>query len=892
MDVDELRRLRSERPLEALLAAVSILEVAKTGAAAATEAAQSVWQEHFVGQYADDNRDQNVAAMLLWDAARQAVDNCATNPALLEGYWRALDGAESVCAAYLPQFYARHYADHGMPAVQATRLMTAAFAIARFAPLLATRGVRPDSEFRQLDVALAGFSSFWAGDQVDLLVPNAGTLSLSLEDVDQQLAEYKVASEAHRQSLQVGRAMVRYGLRWLLNASVDQHRLWRTTILFALESGAEDSGTSAMLEIRRQPWSNPDGVFFVDPVSLGVMVLDDGWRSSFDRAYRVATTFLAQDQRHGIGDVVWRIAFRGQEWRRLGEIDLRQPLLVGASGSGAAVVSLVALGRDLPLHLRVAVTAEVDDDGRLNDVGGKFAKFGGDWAGARVGWLHAVLIGKQKSLSSGDLDLWRASAAKNNLELDVVGTVPDALDRMTTTKRAPLVSPFAPPGRLNELQVIARKRMRLDHYRRFAAQVCKYMVDLTRCAFQIWDADGVPITDRFKPHRICGWLLPSTRFGGLCQADDQRAINEVLTTCRPHRYKCWADFWCFMVPIELNSTAVGLISVGEFFITERRLSSEGQQACKDLGYGHSLPGEEGEVRKLTMEEVESLELTVQFLARIIADMLADRQYEQNCHEYIESLVQAAKTSLSSDENGIALAYGFILSVYGFFMSQVMSVSPLEQQLKLAHLVSPLLELQPLLSRIPDESARRRAQSLVEECATRVRTEVTDSRGQDAFWFGAPRKERVKLAECVDQVIDEFRAQIGPGEFISQIRARTTLIAIKSDLEQILRNLVHNAIKACETQVEICISVDDQEDALVLRVRDNGCGMSEPEWEHVFAQGIPGENFRRLGRAGEGRGLRNALELAERNWGDLVIEDSGKHGTTIKLTFSKLHTIGE
>lgn len=880
MEAKALRQLRSEQPLEALAEAVATLEAAQSGNAQALELAEAVWLDHFVGLYSDDK--PGAPALLVWDAVRHVIKDCRTRQVATDKkWWGMLERAESACKAYLTVFYERLHAGSKLHTFPAGHLLSAAFALARAASLWATQpqGLPAAEVQKQLTQAMADYATFWQGEAIGLRLGTTfspSTLSESpIEAAERYLACHVAAMKPHEQSLQIGRAMVRYALRWLLNVPQDLNDVRQTIVLFAAEGGSFGYGTSGVLEVKPQRWGQPGGAFFVNPVFLGMTLLDDTWRLSFDRAYRAAKSLVPADEWNDTGDVAWRIIFSESELRRPGDVDLRQPLVGGPSASGAAAVSLAMLWTHRPMRIEVCLTAEVDENGNLHDVGGKFAKLGGQWAGAtELSLLHFVLIGKPEQSEVSDL-VWDALVKKANLRLDYVETVEGAIELMSAATPCQIDSPIC----LTTVQKIAKRRMWLDHFRSFAGTVCQHMQELTGCAFQVWDPNGRGITKRFKPHQICEWFYESLPVGERCSQDDKKAVERVLRTCKAFQYDCWAGFTCFMVPIELNSTAVGVISTGEFFLTDDSLTSAGRRACDQMGYDAEMRLELKKVRRLNVDQVASLKRTVRFLAGIIADMLADRLHEMNCDEYFESLVKRAEEDLSQNRYGILLAPRIIWSAYGSFMSQVMSVSQWEQELKLNHFLSPLHDLTSLLEGLPDEPNREHAHALIQECSTRVRTSLTRSDGIGGLWLEGARKVPVKLAECAEQVIEEFRAQLRPGEIKISISSRIELVAIRSHLEWILRNLVDNAIKSSESPRLISISAEDCGDELVVRVSHNGRGMTMAEWECII-QG--------LGPC-DGKELRVVKELAERNWGDMERESIDEQGSTIKITFTRLRT---
>jgi signal transduction histidine kinase len=106
------------------------------------------------------------------------------------------------------------------------------------------------------------------------------------------------------------------------------------------------------------------------------------------------------------------------------------------------------------------------------------------------------------------------------------------------------------------------------------------------------------------------------------------------------------------------------------------------------------------------------------------------------------------------------------------------------------------------------------------------------------------------------------------------------------LEQIVSNLIDNAIKYLRRDVpgQIAIGAEETPTAYRISIADNGRGIDPKDRERVF------ELFRRAGaldRPGEGIGLAHARGLARRIGGTLSIADNPTGGTIFTLSLSKL-----
>lgn len=107
-----------------------------------------------------------------------------------------------------------------------------------------------------------------------------------------------------------------------------------------------------------------------------------------------------------------------------------------------------------------------------------------------------------------------------------------------------------------------------------------------------------------------------------------------------------------------------------------------------------------------------------------------------------------------------------------------------------------------------------------------------------------------------------------------------LKAYRLDLEQLLKQLLYNAVEATESveRPDIEVRLSDRGDWLQVEVRDNGGGIPEEIQERVFE---PFFTTKPVGR-GLGLGLSVASQIARLHNGSLVLESSSPRGSSFVL----------
>jgi len=148
----------------------------------------------------------------------------------------------------------------------------------------------------------------------------------------------------------------------------------------------------------------------------------------------------------------------------------------------------------------------------------------------------------------------------------------------------------------------------------------------------------------------------------------------------------------------------------------------------------------------------------------------------------------------------------------------------------------------------------------------------------------------KVDALLDQAISNMQLMIN--ESGANIM-RTVMPEIACDsvhIVQVFQNLISNAIKFRSEQApEIRISAEKTDSAWVFSISDNGMGIPQDQYEHIF------EIFQRLqlhdDYPGTGIGLAICKKIVERHDGRIWVESVPGQGSTFRFTISELLQIG-
>ena len=102
------------------------------------------------------------------------------------------------------------------------------------------------------------------------------------------------------------------------------------------------------------------------------------------------------------------------------------------------------------------------------------------------------------------------------------------------------------------------------------------------------------------------------------------------------------------------------------------------------------------------------------------------------------------------------------------------------------------------------------------------------------------------------------------------------------IEQLMTNLIANAIKYTPRDGEVRISTKAQGDQVLMTVKDNGIGISAEDLPHIFEEFYRGENARKCTEQGTGLGLSIVKSIADMHGAQISVESETGRGTTFRV----------
>jgi signal transduction histidine kinase len=160
-------------------------------------------------------------------------------------------------------------------------------------------------------------------------------------------------------------------------------------------------------------------------------------------------------------------------------------------------------------------------------------------------------------------------------------------------------------------------------------------------------------------------------------------------------------------------------------------------------------------------------------------------------------------------------------------------------------------------------------------------EVALARGRLAEWRPEAKLAALELASLLREVLEESGGMRPERRIDAEITEGSwELCGDRQLLKTAILNLLDNAIKYSPPDTSIQLSLTGEEDAAVIRIRDQGQGIPESELEKVFDKYYRGS--RSSGSSGAGIGLYLVRRIIEQHHGSVSLAGGETGGITAKV----------
>ena len=153
-----------------------------------------------------------------------------------------------------------------------------------------------------------------------------------------------------------------------------------------------------------------------------------------------------------------------------------------------------------------------------------------------------------------------------------------------------------------------------------------------------------------------------------------------------------------------------------------------------------------------------------------------------------------------------------------------------------------------------------------------------------------KQETLDVNTFVSSILDEFQLQLKTKEqklLIEKIADHPMVQGDALQLKQALRNLVGNAIKYTPVSGSISLSLETNEEAVIIHVKDTGYGISAQDLPFIFDRFYRVRDGAVKDIEGNGLGLAIVKSVIEKHGGQISVESELGKGSCFSLSLPRL-----
>ncbi|MDR1198054.1 MAG: HAMP domain-containing histidine kinase [Prevotellaceae bacterium] len=142
-----------------------------------------------------------------------------------------------------------------------------------------------------------------------------------------------------------------------------------------------------------------------------------------------------------------------------------------------------------------------------------------------------------------------------------------------------------------------------------------------------------------------------------------------------------------------------------------------------------------------------------------------------------------------------------------------------------------------------------------------------------------------VKSIIKKVVSSYKLQLDSkkGKILEQYDAKdNTVVGDEMHLQQIISNLIDNALKYSKKNPVISIHTENKKDGIIITVTDNGIGIEKEYQKHIFEQfyRVPTGNIHTV--KGSGLGLNYVKTIVEMHGGKINVESEKGNGSTFTI----------
>ena len=150
----------------------------------------------------------------------------------------------------------------------------------------------------------------------------------------------------------------------------------------------------------------------------------------------------------------------------------------------------------------------------------------------------------------------------------------------------------------------------------------------------------------------------------------------------------------------------------------------------------------------------------------------------------------------------------------------------------------------------------------------------------------PCNDRIELAPLVEEVLADLAPMAEQREIALECEGDAAIVGSDTLMYRLVFNLVENALRYSRPGTAVSVSIDEEANRVLLRVRDRGAGIPVQYRESIFQPFFRVDKSRSREYGGVGLGLSLVWEIAALHSGTVEIEESTNEGTVMLVALPK------
>ncbi len=188
--------------------------------------------------------------------------------------------------------------------------------------------------------------------------------------------------------------------------------------------------------------------------------------------------------------------------------------------------------------------------------------------------------------------------------------------------------------------------------------------------------------------------------------------------------------------------------------------------------------------------------------------------------------------------------------------------------------------------IDDKENNRRFLNVIRRNSERMHSLISDISELSMIESGniSIEKNHVRLSNIVEEVFASLSSQAAEREvsLVNDAPADARVFADQGRLEQMITNLVDNAIKFNVTGGSVRISLDERTDRTIIQIADTGEGIMPEQLGRIFERFYRVDRSRTRDVGGTGLGLAIVKHLAKLHGGEIAVVSNLGEGTAFSV----------